>query len=120
VGAAGHERAAAGSRDEEGKVAMEPWCFKDGTRVWLGGEVEGDSELAEFFRAQFERVRGGEELCSGFGASPEEERLQLEVPHLLDAWLRLHMGDWLVAAPEVEYPCVVPRRRSRDALRRIY
>lgn len=87
---------------------MEPWILKDGTKVHLGGRVEGDSLCARGIRLEFEDLRD-RRISSGFGPIPHEEPLDVSVPHLLDYWLRHQPAFDVVSGPSVEYPELEPR-----------
>lgn len=95
---------------------MEPWVCGDGSRIWLGGRVDGDGPVAVVARQVFVLVRSGDLIGSGYGAEPETEPLDLDVPHLLDAWVRMQ-ADEVVSAPVVEYPTLDPdESRGGDLL----
>lgn len=85
---------------------MEPWILSDGTKVYLGGGVEGDSSLAEWVHAELQQAKT-EAVNSHFGPSPHEEALEVSVPYLLDAFLRFNWD--VVSAPEFETPKGYPR-----------
>lgn len=90
---------------------MNPWILDDGTKVYLGGNVEGDTELARWVRVEL-RVAKTEMVNSHFGPSPHEEVLDVSVPHLLDAFLRF---TWtVVSAPGFETPASEPRPDPPD------
>ena len=85
---------------------MEPWNLSDGTKVYLGGKVEGDSGVAEWVRKELGRAIT-EPVCSWYGAAPHYKRLDVGVPHLLDAFLRF---TWEVSsAPDFDRPIEEPR-----------
>jgi hypothetical protein len=92
---------------------MQPWILDDGTKVYLGGNVEGDSARADTARSIIRRVQAGERETSGFGAVPHEAKLDLDQPHLVDSWLRMEFGD-VVSAPEFETPASEPRPDPPD------
>lgn len=94
---------------------MEPWVFEDGTRVWLGGRVEGDSGLAKSIRVSFRLLTEGTPIGSGWGRYPSQDILDVRVPHLLDCWLR-DKRRVIVSAPEVEYPEMAPQARFRTGV----
>lgn len=79
---------------------MQPWILSDGTKVYLGGNVSGDSLLAECVRDKMAAAKAGE-VSSGFGAQPHIDALDVTVPHLLDQYLR-HRYD-VTSGPDVEY-----------------
>lgn len=82
---------------------MTPWILQGGEKVWLGGRVEGESPLATSLRDDIAFSKE-EELSSGFGAFPTTIPLDVNVPCLLDTWLRTTVGVVIVESPEVEYP----------------
>jgi len=82
------------------------WHLADGTIVSLGGRVSGDSIVAEVLLGTMSDAMSGL-VSSGYGAEPHIETLDVNVPHLLDHYLR---GRFCVASgPDVEYPIEKPR-----------
>lgn len=81
---------------------MEPWVLKDGTKLWLGGKVEGEGDYAYELRERIDlaRTRG---ITSGW-LPGYEEMLDVNVPHLVDYWLRECLNFPVVSGPAVEYP----------------
>jgi hypothetical protein len=86
---------------------MQPWVFSDGTKVWLGGKVEGDSDLAEEVRIVVKLTRTRGRVNSGYGPPCGEELLDPDVDYLMDFWLR-SLSAIVVSAPHVVYPEQVP------------
>jgi hypothetical protein len=86
---------------------MDPWVFSDGTKVWLGGKVEGDSDLAEEIRIGVALVRSGRRVNSGYGPDCGEALLDLGVDYIMDHWLRGLSGS-IESAPKVVYPVQEP------------
>lgn len=90
---------------------MDPWVFSDGTKVYLGGKVSGESFFSSSLRTAFSFHRSGRDrLVTSFGTPPDCEVLDLDVPHLLDSWLR---GTYpspieLVSSPKFETPSIDP------------
>jgi hypothetical protein len=83
----------------------------DGTKVYLGGRVTGDSKLADDLRLEIaESKKPGGRISSGYGPANSRESLDLEVPYLLDSWLRrgapfhVEVSD----APEFAVPDIDP------------
>jgi hypothetical protein len=85
---------------------VDTWTLSDGTTVSLGGIVTGDSILAEVLRSEMQTAKGGEK-SSGYGAVPHIERLDVNVPYLLDYYLRDQYE--VTSGPNVVYPQRVPR-----------
>jgi hypothetical protein len=85
---------------------MDPWVLSDGTKVTLGGNVSGDSVVADVVRVTMQDAKTGE-LSSRYGATPHEAVLDVNVPHLLDFYLRDRFG--VVSGPDVVYPKAEPR-----------
>jgi len=92
---------------------MDPWVFESGEKVWLGGRVDGDSILAACLRDEIRISREGNFVDSGYGAQPDSRRLDVDVPYLLDHWLRHCVMSQIVTGPVVEYP--PERRRDTSA-----
>jgi hypothetical protein len=86
------------------------WELEDGTKVYLGGKVEGDSFEARRLRSEFAEVRRGVNVGSGWGPLPSDEPLNLDTPHLLDSYLR--DGYQLKSWPTVIYPKLTPPAES--------
>lgn len=82
------------------------WTLSDGTVVSLGGRVRGDSLLAESMRRLMADARK-DLISSGYGACPHYEQLDVDVPYLLDFWLRENAT--VKSGPDVEYPKHEPR-----------
>lgn len=87
---------------------MDPWRLRDGTLIHLGGDVAGDSVVADTARAIIRRSKSGEWVATGFGAVPEDPGLDIDVPHLLDSWIRIEFGA-PVSAPKFDIPENQPR-----------
>lgn len=87
---------------------MEPWVFEDGTRVWLGGKVAGGSDVAAELRERIALARSSGLVSSGYGLIPSCEPLDVNVPHLMDHWLRSFRRLSVVSGPAVEYPPTEP------------
>jgi hypothetical protein len=88
---------------------MDPWVLSDGTKVYLGGRVEGQGEFAPVVRLAVRTVASGERLTSYWGPVPHEARLNFDEPHLVNSWLRAEFGADLVSAPEFDQPTAEPR-----------
>jgi hypothetical protein len=85
---------------------VDSWTLSDGTTVNLGGEVLGDSLLAELLQLQMQDAKAGY-VSSGYGCQPHIEALNPNVGHLLDYFLRDHYE--VVAGPHIQYPKASPR-----------
>jgi hypothetical protein len=85
---------------------MENWILNDGTEVALGGSVVGDSEFSKLVRDIIANAKSGN-VSSRYGASPDFEALDVNVPHLLDCFLRFEFE--VVSGPSVNYPNSEPR-----------
>lgn len=98
---------------------MEPWIFSDGTRVHLGGKVEGNSPFAMTLMLRLES-NSEHPMSSRWGVIGAEPLLDLSVPYLLDAWLRHAVTNevTLKSAPEFELP--VLSEPSDDGVVRVY
>lgn len=80
---------------------MDAWTLRDGTTVNLGGDVVGSGVLAELVKAEMADARRGL-LSSGYGLEPHLEVLDVDVPHLLDFYLRRRFD--IASGPVVRYP----------------
>lgn len=89
---------------------MDPWELEDGTKIYLGGKVEGDSFEAKRIRGDFADVRRGVNVSSGWGPLPSHEPLNLNTPHLVDCYLREEYQ--VQSGPQVEYPKLKPPAES--------
>ena len=85
---------------------MDPWILSDGTKVYLGGKVEGDSFTAKRVRDELSAAKR-EPVNSCYGPPPHCPRLDVDAPHLLDAFLRVLAR--VKSAPEFEKPSAEPR-----------
>jgi len=93
---------------------MEPWILIDGTEVRQGGVISGESFSAGWLRAMFSAIRGGAQYSSGFGPSPHDAPLDLNVDYLLDAYLRRVFKADVVSGPLIVYPTSEPREPPVD------
>jgi hypothetical protein len=84
------------------------WHLADGTVVELGGRVFGASDLArELYSDAVVSAGTNPRVHSHYGFDPGSERLDLDVPYLIDAWVRYYADKYGVAiidAPTVAYP----------------
>lgn len=85
---------------------MDPWVLSDGTEISLGGNVSGDSLVAEFARRDMRDAKDGN-VCSNYGAQPHVADLDIDVPHLMDHYIRNRYD--VASGPDVEYPTEEPR-----------
>ncbi len=93
---------------------MAPWILSDGTEISIGGEVAGETLNAMRLRLTFAALRTKGQYSSGFGAVPHEQPLDINVPYLLDFYLRRTLGAEVVSGPEVVYPVVESRPAPPD------
>ena len=87
---------------------MTNWTLSDGTEIALGGDITGDSDVADVLRDRVDCVREGGRYPVQISAPPSPARdLDLDDPLLVDAWIR-DVARWkgveLVSGPEVEHP----------------
>jgi hypothetical protein len=80
---------------------VEPWKLRDGTTVSLGGDVAGSGILADLVTGIMADAKRGV-VCSGYGLVPHFETLDVNVPHLLDFYLRKLFD--VASGPTVNYP----------------
>lgn len=98
------------------------WLFSDGTRVQLGGNVEGAGALARKLRDQLELLPYGR--ACGVAVEPEPAgKVQLDPgnPYHVDAWVREWLrwvpGVELVSAPKL---AALARARAESDSSRVY
>jgi hypothetical protein len=88
---------------------MTPWVLSDGTTVHQDGAITGRSNCAKALRGDIHSLNVGEYVSSGYGPMPSVAQLDLNVPHLVDSWVRKTADTYslrVVSAPEVTYPVV--------------
>lgn len=86
------------------------WTLRDGTRVHIGGAVDGVSATADYLRHIF-AVSKREYVCSEYGFVNQLRRLDITVPYLLDSYLRKNFD--VKSGPRVKYPTVSVPAKSR-------
>lgn len=91
------------------------WRFSDGT-IYEGGKVQGDSALAREIRLDLSRVKAGIGVLVQVDVCPSErERLELDDPQLVHAWLwalGVRHDVRVVSAPEL--PPIEPAWPAED------
>lgn len=85
---------------------MDPWVLSDGTKVSLGGKVEGSSFTAQRLRGLMSAL-GTDPVYVNAGDAPFSVKLDPELPHLLDSFLR--ESATVVSAPAFDRPAAKPR-----------
>lgn len=83
------------------------WLLSDGTKVHLGGKVEGSTSLADKFREDAKRAKAGYPRAVCSLPSPGTERLDLTNAWHLDCWVRDEADRaraLVIDAPEVKAP----------------
>jgi hypothetical protein len=63
------------------------WRFSDGTQLFLGGIVLGDSPFARALKLDIEALEMGREVHV-YVAAPEYRPLSLNIAYLVDLWSR--------------------------------
>lgn len=86
------------------------WTLRDGTRVRIGGAVDGVSATADYLRNIF-AVSKREYVCSEYGFVNQLQRLDVTVSYLVDSYLRKNFD--VTSGPRVKYPVVSVSAKSR-------